>query len=72
MGNNICMFSKLASTGVESMNRANHLARERTAVDVVNDFILILKLEGKRVDMFKQEAWTRDDQVLTERGLALM
>jgi hypothetical protein len=72
MGDNICMFSKSASSGVESMNRANHLARERTAVDIVNAVILILKLEGKRFDMFKQEAWTRDDQVLTERGLALM
>jgi hypothetical protein len=72
MGDNICMFSKSASSGVESMNRANHLARERTAVDIVNAVILILKLEGKRFDMFKQEAWTRDDQVLTEQGLALM
>jgi hypothetical protein len=48
MGNNICMFSKLASSGVESMNKANQLARQRTAVDILNAVILLIKLEGER------------------------
>ncbi len=72
MGGNICMYSKSASSGVESMNWANNLARERTAVDCLNAILLILKLEGKRFDLFKQEAWGRDDKVLTARGLDLM
>jgi hypothetical protein len=40
------MFSKSASSGVESMNRANNLARQRTAVDILNALILLIKLEG--------------------------
>ena len=72
MGDNIYMYSKSASSGVESMNWANNLARERTAVDCLNAILIILKLEGKRFDLFKQEAWGRDDMVLTTRGLDLM
>ena len=36
MGDDICMYNKSASLGVESMNQANSVARERTAVDVLN------------------------------------
>ena len=43
---NFCMFSKSASLGVESMNRGNNLARQRTAVDILNALILLIKLEG--------------------------
>ncbi len=46
MAENICMYSKSASLGVESMNRANAVARQRTAVDVLNAMILVIKLEG--------------------------
>ena len=46
MGDNTCMFSKSASSGVESMNKANQLAQQRTAVDVLNAVILLIKLEG--------------------------
>ena len=45
MGGNICMFGKSASSGVESINGANQLARQRTAVDILNAVILLLKPE---------------------------
>ncbi len=44
MGNNICMFSKSALAGVESMNKANQLAQQRTAVDILNAVILLINL----------------------------
>ncbi len=72
MGDNICMFSKSASSGVESMNKANLLARQRAAVDILNAVILLIKLEGERFNWHKQKAWDRDNQYLTELGLELM
>ena len=56
MGENICMFSKSASAGVESMNRANNLARQRVAVDILNALILLIKLEGSQFNHNKQKA----------------
>jgi hypothetical protein len=50
MGDPICMYGKSASLGVESMNRANNLARQRTAVDILNTLILLIKLERSRFD----------------------
>ncbi len=50
MGDTICMYSKSASLGVESMNRANNLARQKTAVDILNALILLIKLDGSRFD----------------------
>jgi hypothetical protein len=72
MGNNICMFSKSASSGLESMNKANQLAQQRTAVDILNAVILLIKLEGERFKRHTQKAWERDNQLLTELGLELM
>jgi hypothetical protein len=71
MADNICMYSKSASSGVESMNRANAVARQRTAVDVLNAMILVIKLEGSRFEFYKQKAWSRDE-TLTNRGMELM
>jgi hypothetical protein len=48
MGDNICMFGKSASSGVEAMNCANKLARQKTAVDVLNGVILLMKLKAER------------------------
>ncbi len=62
---------KSASLGVESMNRANNLARQRTAVHILNALILLIKLEGSRFDYYKQKAWERDE-ILTSRGLEFM
>jgi hypothetical protein len=71
MAENICMYSKSASSGVESMNRANAIARQRTAVDVLNAMILLIKLEGTRFEFYKQKAWSREE-ILTNRGMELM
>jgi hypothetical protein len=69
MGDNICMYSKSASSGVESMNNANTPARERTAVDILNATILLIQLEGGRFMEHKQNAWDRKDPQL---GAALI
>jgi len=41
------------------MNRANAVARQRTAVDVLNAMILVIKLEGYQFEYYKQKAWRR-------------
>ena len=46
MGPNICMYGHSASSGVESMNNANHLARQKAAVDILNAAIKIIQLDG--------------------------
>jgi hypothetical protein len=38
------------------MNRANNLAKQRMAVDILNALILLIKLEGSRFDYYKQKA----------------
>jgi hypothetical protein len=54
------------------MNKANQLAQQRTAVDILNAVILLIKLEGECFNWYKQKAWERDNQILTELGLELM
>jgi hypothetical protein len=71
MGDNICMFGKSASSGVEAMNCANKLARQKTAVDVLNGVILLMKLEAERFQGYKNLALERED-TLTDKGLKLM
>jgi hypothetical protein len=46
MAQDICMYGKSASSGVESMNQANKIVREKTAVDMLNAAILLLQMEG--------------------------
>jgi len=45
MGDNVFLYDHEASSGVESMNKANKPAREMAAVDVVNAIMLLLKME---------------------------
>jgi len=71
MGDNICMFGKSASSGVEAMNCANKLARHKTAVDVLNGVILLMKLEAERFQWYKNLALERED-TLTDKGPKLM
>ena len=71
MGKDICMYGKSASSGVESMNKANQLARQKTAVDVLNAIILLLKLEAERFQFYQRQAWDRDE-ILTDKGMRLM
>jgi hypothetical protein len=42
----IYMFGKTASSGVESMNRANEDIQKRTAVDLLKSTIILIKKEG--------------------------
>lgn len=53
------------------MNRANKLVREKTAVDILNASILLLKMEGERYHQWKEKAWGRD-LPLTPRGMEHM
>jgi len=57
MQGNICMYSRTASSGVESMNRANMEAREATAVDMLNSVMVLLRLESGRFEAYKRAAW---------------
>jgi hypothetical protein len=67
----ICMYGKSASSGVESMNNANQVARQKTAVDVLNAVILLLKLEADRFGFYQRQAWERED-ILTDKGMRLV
>ncbi len=71
MGDNICMFGKSASSGVEAMNCANKLSQQKTAVDVLNGVILLMKLEAEHFQRCKNLALERED-TLTDKGLKLM
>jgi hypothetical protein len=71
MGPNICMHGHSASSGAESMNNANDLARQKAAVDILNAAIKIIQLEGDQCAWWKQQAWNRD-QLLTDRGMTIM
>ena len=62
---------KSASSGVESMNNAYQLARQKMAVDVLNGVISLLKLEAELFQRYKQVTWERDD-ILLDKGLKLM
>jgi hypothetical protein len=57
MAQDICMYGKSASSGVESMNRANKIVREKTAVDMLNAAILLLQMEGNHFHQWKEKAW---------------
>ena len=67
MGEKIYMYHHSLSGAVESMNRANSKTRARTAVDLPNATILLLKLECTQFNKMKQEAWG-GNSILTPRG----
>ncbi len=56
MGENIYLYHRSSSGAVESMNRENIEMRARTAIDLPNATILLLKLECARFNRMKQEA----------------
>ncbi len=71
----ICMYGKTASSGVESMNRANNDVRRRLAVDILNAAVVLIKKEGVRFsrsqsDAHKSTTWSVS--LLTPRGLKIM
>ena len=71
MAQDICMYGKSASSGAESMNRANKIVREKTAVDMLNAAILLLQMEGNRFHQWKEKAWGRE-LPLTPKGMEHM
>jgi hypothetical protein len=64
------MYQRSASSAVESMNRANKAARDRTAVDVVCATKLLLSMSAKRYHEKKEMAWKWQGH-LTPYGEAL-
>jgi len=71
MAPDIRMYGKSVSSGVEAMNRANKLVREKTAVDPLNAAILLPQLEGDRFNKWKLIAWATD-MPLAPKGMDLM
>ena len=71
MGQNICMYGCSASSGVESMNKANMEARKATAVDALNAAMTLLRIESKRYETFKKMAW-QNNLPLTPKRMAAM
>jgi hypothetical protein len=53
----VCMYSKTASFGVESMNRVNEDICQRTAVDILNAALILLKKESSRYDKACNQGW---------------
>ena len=69
------MYGKTASSGVESMNRANDEARGKNAVDPLNAALVILKKEGNRFLRGQSNAHKVSrfsNSILTPKGSAIM
>jgi hypothetical protein len=71
MTSNAQMNGKLASSGIESMNRANINVPKKTAVDALNAMLVLLKGDSDRFEKYKKHAWERT-QLLTPRGMTEM
>ena len=70
MGENVIMYGRSASSGNESMNRANMRARERHGVDLVVATMLLLKLVSRRYENKKAIAWNEGwTSMLTRKGM---
>jgi hypothetical protein len=72
---NVCMYGKTASSGVEGMNQANNNVQARTAVDMLNAALILLKKEGilyeqAQSDAQKTSRWS--DSHLTPKGMTIM
>ncbi len=45
-GDSICMYGKSGSSGVEAINRTNKDIHQKTAVDIFNATLILLKKES--------------------------
>ena len=70
MGDGIYMYQRSLQSIAESMNKANMVVRERTAVDPVNTAVMLLQLETKRYKENKAKAWDWNE-ILTPHGKKL-
>ena len=68
MTSNAQMNGASASSGDESMNRANINVRQKTAVDALNAMLVLLKGDSDRFEKNKKQAWERT-QLLTPRNM---
>jgi hypothetical protein len=69
MGADVCMYGRSASSGVESMNRANKKeVRNHTAVDALNGAMRMVRIEARRFESYKELAWSQT-LPLTPRGM---
>ncbi len=65
----IFLYGLTASSGVESMNSANKDLRKRSAVDILNAGMILLKKEGIRFNRTVQDAHMRRLQAILVPGL---
>ena len=65
------MYSCSASSGVESMNRANMDARKAMAIDMLNSALILIRLESKHYSEYQKMAW-KESSPLTPKGMEEM
>jgi hypothetical protein len=70
-GDSVCMYGKSALLGVEGMNRANEDIHQKTAVDILNATMILLKKESTRYNKQLSLAWNHA-HVLNPKGMELM
>ncbi len=72
----VCMYGKTASSGVEAMNRANDSIQRQTAIDILNDALLLIKKESEQFERSKSDAWKKEvwskEKLLTPQGMTVM
>ena len=72
----VCMYVKMASSGVKMMNQANKVIRQRTAVDILNAALVLIKMESSCFECLKADAWKKEvwskKKPLTPQGLKTM
>jgi hypothetical protein len=71
----VYMYGLTASSGIESMNRANDVARGKNAVDPLNAALIIIKKEGHRFLRGQKDAHKVSrfsNSLLTPKGIAIM
>ena len=66
----VCMYQRSTTSTAESLNAANKSMRERSAINVRNAVILLMKLEKHQHQGMTEAAWNHD-HTLTLRGIAL-
>lgn len=67
MGKNIHTHHHMSFAAVKTMNAVTMECRQRTAIDLLNTAILLIKMECKRLQKQKGDCWGLDN-MLTPRG----
>ncbi len=68
---NVYMYSRTASSGVESMNWANMEVQNNTSVNALNAGMTLIHIESRRCKKHKESVWTHD-LPLTPKGMMKM